>query len=212
MNNSPVSESAIVVTLTSGVDVEIGTLTPLAIQRHVLKSEELYPMPNKTKYEKPMPGALPDTNSVIPAERNPEYLTAINDVIQARALWLLNTILDTVVIGAQNEAEIVQRYAARVEKMRKRDVLVSEPDDSPFMIVLRNFLLNDSRDVNRILEVAQMHAPLSAPEVADGRALFRVDTTREARRNSPLRAITPHLQRGSVNSAEPSSARTSDSA
>lgn len=198
-----VNASAIVVRLTSGVDVRVCTLTPITIQRLVLEGERLHPLPDKTTYEKPMPNALPGSNAMIPAEKNPDYITALSEVIQARARHLLDATLDIVVLGGLDEDETVEAYAPQVAKLRKHNALVTEDGDSDFMIVLRNFLLHDMRDVNKILEVAQMHAPLSAPEVADGRALFRVDTERATRRTSPLRTVAPRLERAAKGQPEP---------
>lgn len=212
MTHETIHESAIAVTLSSGVGVLIRTLTPVAIQRLILHSQTLFPMPDKTAYEKPMENALPGTTARIPAEDNPAYTEAVQDVLQARARWIVDAVLDIIVVGAENEDEIVARYAPQVEKQRKHDVLVEEEGDTPFVIVLRNYLLHDARDVNLILEVAQLHAPLTAPEVAAGRALFRLDTERQTRRTSPLRTIAPRLERNAPRIAEPSSDRASSSA
>lgn len=201
-DTTPVSEAFVEVSLSSGVTVLVRTLTPLVIQRLALKAESLFPFPNKTEYEKPKPGALPDTNAIIPAEQNPDYQAAVNEAFSAQARWLFERILD-VAVTAPDEAAVIANYAPAVAKLRKVDVLVYEEGDSDFMIVLRNFLAVDLKDINHITVAAQMSAPLTEVETRDGRAIFRLQDQRQAARNGIIRTLTPRVERKTQRKQEP---------
>lgn len=193
-NHEPVSEAFVEVSLTSGVTVLVRTLTPLVIQRLVQRTEELHPLPDKALYEKPLPNALPGTEAKKDVDKDPEYIQAVNEALVARSRWLMDQIMD-VAVTAHDEGDMVRRYAPAVAKLRKIDALVTQDGDSDFMIVLRNFLAIDLNDMSKLAAAAQMKGYITAQEVADSRALFRLDSRRQANQPGVVRAITPAAKR-----------------
>lgn len=196
-----INGAVVSVPLTSGVPANVTTLTPAAWRGIVAAAEKRHPRPNPDDYSNPILNALPGTDAKTIGKDDPEYLAADAAAIQAQSDFIIDALLQ-VAVGADNEADIVASYAPKVDKLRAIGALVEHEGDSPFIVVLRNFLAVGEQDINMLVLAAQMRLPVTPVEVASSRAYFRVDMQRKADRPISLRRETPRTERGKVGKTE----------
>lgn len=207
MTTEQINGAVVSVPLTSGVPVNVTTLTPMAWRGIVAAAEKRYPLPNPDDYSKPILNALPGTDAKTIGKDDPEYIAAYNAAVQAQSEFIIDALLQ-VAVGADNEADIVASYAPKVDKLRSIGALVEHDGDSPFIVVLRNFLAVGEQDINMLVLAAQMRLPVTPVEVASSRAYFRLDLQRKTDRTIPLRREAPRPERGK--SGKPESTMAGD--
>lgn len=182
------------VTLKIGVTVQVTPLSPLLQRRIVNQSSELFPLPDPKLYETPIEDALVP-GSTAPASQNPDYRAALAQVHVNRLWRTFERILALCVTHPQADA-IAASYAPQVEKARKSGELLEETDDSPFTVVLRNFLVTEDDQIP-LMKAAQLAGEITEGEVAEGRKFFRLDVRDNGRakihRNVPERRQTSDL-------------------
>lgn len=202
MTNETINGAVVSVPLTSGVPVNVTTLTPMAWRGIVTAAEKRYPRPNPDDYSKPIQNALPGTDAKTIGKDDPEFLAADAAVSIAQSDFIIDTLLQ-VAVGADNADEIVASYAPKVDRLREIGALVEHEGDSPFIVVLRNFLAVGENDINMLALAAQMRLPLTPAEVANARAYFRLDLQRQTNRTVSIRGKTPRIEPRAISEAKP---------
>ncbi len=149
--------------LSNGITVRTSPLSPYASARFMRLAEEQYPDADK----KPFLHEHPD--SVLSVLDEPSWNAAQLAVLRARrSSW------SELVIGACCEVigdaqMYIDAYAPQIARLRKRLEL---PED-PWEATLLYGILENTPDINALIDDAQGTTPLTGGEVEDGLRMFR---------------------------------------
>jgi hypothetical protein len=176
MTDQPLTIGKVLVSTYSGVDLIV---TPLTFQARAMlqrASEAKYEMPDPTPYERKstMRELGSDDFATIPAESNPDYITAVERVTDARTRFINDAALAVSVTHPQQDV-LVNAYAAELTAFR-----AMSPDDVPendWAAVVRLFLASEP-ELMQIYAVISRQAPLTEGEIRDSMSYFRLDVGR----------------------------------
>lgn len=180
MTEQQINGAVIKTALQSGVEIHITPLSVAALRAITAQAEKLFPYPDPKAYEKPMEGALPGSTATQPAQDNPEYLALLVSLNRQRTEYMAEVIL-RVVVTCPSEDAVVALHKTQLETARRLGTLNELEGDSDFQLVLTNFLVTVA-DINLIMQASQRNVMLTAEEVRDGRAYFRLALTRDTPR------------------------------
>lgn len=176
MTDQPLTVGKVLASTYSGVDLIV---TPLTLQARTMvqrAAEAKHPMPDPKPYERKstVRELGSDEFAMIPAEENPDYVTEVERVKDARTRFVNDAALAVSVTHPEQDA-LVKAYAKELAAMR-----AVSPDDVPendWVAVVRLFLASEL-ELPQIYSILNRQAPLTEGEIREAMAFFRVDMER----------------------------------
>jgi hypothetical protein len=156
--------------LDSGEIVYVQPLSIYLIRALRQKAEELFPFPDKTRYER----ALDDDKALepgqmIPAEDNPDYRAAYDSADKKQQAYVNDQCVLLSVEPVQDKQTIIAKYQTRLDQLR--DILTL-PDDA-WDATLRFCLMTSQQDFNKVTEAIMGRALPREEDILDGMRIFR---------------------------------------
>lgn len=177
----------------AGVILHIAPLSIATLRAINLKSDELFPYPDKKQYELPLENAFVE-GMKDSAENNPEYLKACEPVDQQRKEWTDKAVFNYAVRFQDypTRESIINAFAPRLLELRK--IAVVQEDD--YEAILHHLVLTGNTIVRGttgalqaltseyidVIRIAIQTVALSPEEVTQGIRFFRADLRRDTPR------------------------------
>jgi hypothetical protein len=183
----PVSSGLVRFALSSGVTVTVAPLGLSIRQALYRQAAEKYPDPDPAPFVvAPDPDAFDPIAASDPTDTD-GYRAALQDVQIRRAAYVTDLSVEVAVDSPDREALLTLHapMLARLEAVTPGAVRAT-----PWATLIHGTLASDT-DLAIIYEALQAQLPLSAGEVADGYAYFRVDVQKYVRARTHFRAQTP---------------------
>jgi Trp operon repressor len=157
--------------LDSGEYVYVQSLSIYAIRALQDKAEELFPAPDKSEYEKPLPeDKAIEPGQVIPAEENPDYQQRMKIIEEQRSQYVNHQAIVLCVHPRVEKEALIKKYAARLEQMRQ--IMVVPPDE--WEATLKMCVIASQEDSGQIaVAIRGLNTIPSEEEVVDGMRIFR---------------------------------------
>lgn len=178
----------------SGEVVYVQPLSIYLVRALRSKAEELYPFPDKAKYEKVLDDdkAL-ESGQVIPAEDNPEYQKLYDTASEKQQNYVNEKSLVLSVEPAMGRKAMVAKYKARIAQMR--DMMTLPEDD--WEATLLFCIIASPQDSNKIYEAIMGRGLPREEDILNGMRIFRCYVRKETVNGShpeqkPQSATTNH--------------------
>lgn len=163
----------------SGLTFELTPLTLLGQQHFKDRAKELYPDPDPTPYEHPMPDAFIEGDKTA-AKDDPAYRKLLAETTIRRDFAYQVLVLNTCVTCEGREV-LVERYLASNQtglKVLLGALTALEVEDAhaaiePAWVQLLYMSLCDNSEINEMLQLIQGKLPLTEGEILNGFAYFR---------------------------------------
>jgi hypothetical protein len=177
----------------SGVILHITPLNIATLRAINLKSDELFPYPDKKQYEVPLENAFVE-GMVDSAENNPEYLKACEPVDQQRKEWTDKAVFHYAVRFQDypTRESLINAFAPRLLELRKI-ALVQEDDYEAILhhlVLTGNTIIKGttgalqalSSEYVDVIRIAIQTVALTPEEVTQGVRFFRANLRQDTLR------------------------------
>lgn len=154
----------------SGEIVRVAPLSIYVVRALQDKAEELFPFPDKTKYEKPVDTKKAiEPGQMIPASENPEYRKLYDEAAENQQRYVSDRSIDLSVEPALGREVMIEKYKDRIAQMRD---MMTLPDDA-WSATLRFCVIGSRQDYTRIATAIMGQALPKEEEILDGMRIFR---------------------------------------
>lgn len=157
-----------------GTDIYVPRFNAFMYNAIQKRAEELYPLPDPTPFQKPVPDALIE-GDMTPASQNPEYQKAVVQVMLKRNQYWQDAVLSALEVRDTKREQIVAVFISSIEPMRQ---YVDMPEDN-FAAVMRYCVLKPAEYIE-VINSARKEQPLTQEEIREGLRIFRRVIQRDA--------------------------------
>lgn len=167
-----VQTGKMLMTLQSGIEIEIAALSLLIRNQLQLAAFQAIPLPDPKPFEQVIEGlsyAGSDQPAVIPANENPEYLALVKETREKQAAWVTEKAFGVCVQCTQKD-DLIKAYAPNLAGLR---TIMSDLPDDNWQAILKAFLTT-AQEYARIMQAISQALPLTDEEVRDATGYFRI--------------------------------------
>jgi hypothetical protein len=168
--------SIIIYETQSGVIFHITPLSLPTVKAIQLKSQDVYPYPDKAPYQVPDPVEVAFApGQVSAAEDNPEYVAACKKVDSERVKWTGKAIFRYAAKMPKypTKESLLEAYGERLAQLKEIAVLEADADDDDYDLIVLNFVLTGHDDYSKIFQLAVQQLALTPEEISNGIRFFR---------------------------------------
>lgn len=167
-------EKLYTVELDSGDVVMVSRLSPFARIAILEKAAELYPLPDPTPFQKPIPNTPPGVTLLTPPEDDPQYKALVKAVQTKRDNYYYEALIVASVVDMVGGREAgIARYAEQLAAIRRRANVNELYTDWQATVLF--CIVRVPADTTRIAAVAADAFQLEEAEIRAGIASFRAE-------------------------------------
>lgn len=160
------------VELDSGEVLIVQRLSPFARIALLDEAARLYPMPDPTPFQQPIPNAAPGVNLMTLPEDNPQYRELVEEINRKRNNYFYEGVIVTSAVDCVGGKEAaITKYAEQLTAIRQRvklDGLYTNWQATVLFCIVRV-----PTDTDKIVRVAGNAFALQEEEIRDGIRCFR---------------------------------------